>query len=138
MMTLPTWQEVWHRGFAPLLSGDELEALRSALATDDVRLTQGSTTTPPPLMCLSDWVCEGGCVLGYCGVLRSGGFGVATVGEAEECFARLCFEADQLLGQPAACRTFLNFVDDTPRDRMRAELLAEVEQTLDGRKAVAA
>ena len=31
------------------------------------------------------------------------------------------------LGEPAACRWFLNWFDDTPRDQMRRELLAEVK-----------
>ena len=53
-----------------------------------------------------------------------------TVGEVEETFARVCFEADQRLGEPAAVRYFLNWYDDTPRDEMRKQLLAEVERAL--------
>jgi hypothetical protein len=56
----------------------------------------------------------------------------------EEYFARLCFEADQRLGEPAVCRWFLNWFDDTPRDVMRRELLAEVERALAERNATAA
>ena len=58
-----------------------------------------------------------------------------TVGQVEEFFARGCFEADQRLGEPAACRWFLNWFDDTPRDEMRRELLAEVERALADRAA---
>ena len=61
----------------------------------------------------------------------------ATVGQCEEFFAKCCFEADQSLGEPAACRHFLNWFDDTPRDEMRRELLAEVELTLAGRAQAA-
>jgi hypothetical protein len=57
-----------------------------------------------------------------------------TVGEVEEFFARACFDADQRLGEPAACRWFLNWFDDTPRNRMRHELLEEIELELNKRK----
>ena len=70
-----------------------------ALTGDDPRLTQGSTTTPPPLMCVQDWPVEAACALGYCGWQ---GDELETVGEVEEFFARMCFEADQRLGEPAA------------------------------------
>ena len=53
-----------------------------------------------------------------------------TVAEVEEFFARACFEADQCLGEPAACRWFLNWFDDTPRDEPRRQLLPEVNRLL--------
>ena len=121
------WRRVWREGFAPGLTETELTALRDALRNDDPRLQQGSTTTPPPLVCVRDWPCEGACALGYCGWK---GDGLDTVGEVEEFFAKCCFEADQRLGEPAACRWFLNWFDDTPRPEMRRELLAEVELAL--------
>jgi len=126
-----SWRKVWREGFAPLLSVAELEALRDGLRSDDARLVQGSTTTPPPLMCVQDWPVEAADALAYTGWQ---GKGLATVGEAEEHFAKLCFEADQRLGEPAACRWFLNWYDDTPRTEMRKELLAEVELVLETRK----
>ena len=67
------------------------------------------------------------CALGYCGWQ---GDRLETVGQVEEFFARCCFEADQRLGEAAACRWFLNWFDDTPRDEMRQELLAEVERAI--------
>ncbi len=124
---MESWRLVWHEGFVPGLSTAGLEALREALLTDDPRLIQGSTTMPPPLMCVSDWPVEAACALGYC---AWHGNGLETVGEVEEFFARVCFEADQRLGEPAACRWFLNWFDDAPRDEMRRELLAEVEKAL--------
>jgi hypothetical protein len=127
---MESWRTVWRDGFAPVLSLTGLEALRDALAADDDRLTQGSTTTPPPLMCVQDWPVEAACAVGYCGWQ---GAGLETVGEVEEYFARCCFEADQRLGEAAACRWFLNWFDDTPRDEMRAELLAEVERAIEDR-----
>lgn len=121
------WRNVWRNGFAPALSQPGLTALRDALRGDDARLTQGSTTTPPPLLCVQDWPCEGACALGFCGWQ---GEGLATVGEVEEYFAKSCYEADHRLGEPAACRHFLNWFDDSPREAMRRDLLAEVELTL--------
>jgi hypothetical protein len=70
---------------------------------------------------------ERACALGYCGWQ---GDGLESVGEVEEFFARACFEADQRLGEPAACRWFLNWYDDTPREAMRQQLLGEVNWTL--------
>ena len=125
------WKLVWRKGFAPVLSNKGLAALRDALRNDDLRLVQGSTTTPPPLLCVHDWPVEACDALGYCGWQ---GEGLVTVGEVEEFFARACYEADERLGEPAACRWFLNWYDDTPRHEMRAELLAEVERTLNERQ----
>ena len=124
---MESWRNVWRNGFIPLISTAGLEALADALRHNDPRLTQGSTTTPPPLMCVQDWPVEAACAIGYCGWI---GEGLTRVGEVEEYFARLCFEADQRLGEPAACRWWLNWYDDTPRHEMRREVLAEVELEL--------
>lgn len=124
---MESWRTVWRNGFAPIMPTRGLEALRDALAADDPRLTQGCTTTPPPLMSITDWPCEGACVLGFCGWQ---GEGLSTVGEVEEFFAKACYDADQRLGEPAECRWFLNWFDDTPRGEMRRDLLVEVEREL--------
>ena len=124
-----SWKRVWRDGFAPQLSAANLTALRDALVADDPRLTQGSTTTPPPLQCVQDFDVEAACALGFCAWK---GAGLATVGEVEEFFARACFETDRRLGQAGACSWFLNWFDDAPRDEMRRELLAEVELALAG------
>jgi hypothetical protein len=130
---MDSWRKVWREGLAPQLSTEGLEALRRALAEDDPRLLQGATTTPPPLQCVQDWPIEAACVLGYCGWH---GEGLETVAEVEEFFARLCFEADKVLGEPAACRWFLNWYDETPRAAMREQLLAEVSRSLALRRGV--
>ena len=78
-------------------------------------------------MCVQDWPVEAACALGYCGWQ---GETLDTVGQVEEFFARACFEADQRLGEPAACRWFLNWFDDTPRAEMRQLLLTEVQRSL--------
>jgi hypothetical protein len=135
------WRKVWREGIAPLLTRTQLEALREAVATDDPRLIQGCTTTPPPLQCVADWPVEGACAFGLTGVIEHGGFGVerdlktrrdhaATVAETEEFFAQTCFAVDQRMGEPAACRWFLNFWDETPRDELRDELLPELDLAL--------
>ena len=131
---MESWRKTWRLGFVPVLSTAALEALRDALYADDPRLTQGSTTTPPPLMCVQDWPVEAACALGFCGWQ---GDDLETVGQVEEFFARACFEADQRLGEPAACRWFLNWFDDTPREEMVRELFREVELALEGRRAAA-
>lgn len=124
---MESWRKVWRDGMAPQLSIAALGALQKALQNDDPRLLQGATTSPPPLECVRDWPVEAACVLGYCGWQ---GEGLETVAEVEEFFARACFETDNRLGEPAACRWFLNWFDDTPRDEVRRELLAEVTRTL--------
>jgi hypothetical protein len=129
---MESWRKVWREGLAPLLSTTGLQALRRGLADDDARLLQGATTTPPPLQCVQDWPVESACALGYCGWQ---GEGLETVAEVEEFFARMCFEIDVRLGEPAGCRWFLNWFDETPRDEMRRELLAEVNRQLALRRA---
>jgi hypothetical protein len=124
---MESWRKVWREGLAPLLSMEGLEALRHGLVMDDARLLQGATTTPPPLQCVQDWPVEGACALGYCGWQ---GDGLETVAEVEEFFARMCFEIDQRLGELAGCRWFLNWFDETPREEMRPQLLAEVSRSL--------
>ena len=132
---MDSWRQVWRDGLAPLISTRALEVLRTALVNDDGRLMQGATTSPPPLQCVQDWPVESACALGFCGWQ---GEGLETVAEVEEYFARLCFEVDQRLGEPAACRWFLNWFDEAPRDEMRRQLLAEVQRTLAQRLAAVA
>jgi hypothetical protein len=129
---MESWRKVWREGFAPVLSTTGLLALRRALIKDDKRLIQGHTTSPPPLMCVQDWPVEAACALGFCGWQ---GEGLETVGEVEEFFARSCFEVDQILGEPADCRHFLNYWDDTPRGEARAELIFEIDLALAARQA---
>ena len=128
----PSWQWVWRTGFAPVLSTAGLEALAEALRVDDPRLSQGSTTTPPPLMCVQDWPVEAACALGYCGWQ---GEGLELVGDIGAYFGRVCSAADERLGEVAGCRWFLNWFDDTPRQECFPALLAEVEAELARRAA---
>ncbi len=127
---LPAWKNVFRHGFAPSFSDEALEAVAEALRTDDKRLVQGATTCPPPLMCVRGWPCEGACITGFAGWI---GDGLETVGEVEEYFAERCFDADNRLAEMAACRHFLDWFDETPRDQMRAELGEEIAWVLAGR-----
>lgn len=124
---MESWRKVWREGIAPQLSTAGLEALCKALVNDDERLTQGSTTTPPPLQCTQDCAVEAACGVGYCGWQ---GEGLETVAEVEEFFAKVCYETDRHFGEPTACRWFLNWFDDTPREEMRRLLLPEVTAAL--------
>ncbi len=127
---MESWRAVWRKGVEPLLSDKALAALRTALQTDDPRLIQGATTVPPPLSCVQDWPVEGACALGFCGWQ---GDGLETVGEAEAYFAKMCYDIDQTVGEPAGCRWFLNWFDDAPRDEVWRELLAEVNLAINNR-----
>lgn len=124
---MEAWKVVWRKAIVPLLPRLGLEALANALLMDDPQLLQGATTSPPPLSCVQDWPVEAACVVGYCG-WKAGG--LETVAQVEEFFAKVCFDCDQLMNQPAACRDFLNWFDETPRDEVRRQLLPEVERAL--------
>lgn len=126
---------VFREHVAPLLSTAGLTALRDALASDDPRLLQGATTTPPALVSRQDWPVEAACALTYPGWQ---GDGLETVADAEEGFAKLCFNIDQSMGEPGGCRWFTNWYDETPRDEMRRLLLPEVEAALALRDAAEA
>jgi hypothetical protein len=129
------WQNVWRQGLAPQLSTAGLEALERALMSDDARLVQGVTTSPPALESLSDWEVEAACALTYCGWQ---GERLGTVAEALSFFERVCRLADEALGEPAACRLFLHWFDETPRAEMRRQLVVEVQRALAARRAAAA
>lgn len=120
---MESWRRVWREGFAPQFDLDQLLVLEKVLADEDVRLIQGHTTCPPPLQCVADWPCEGACFIGMAGWQLDTDM---VVGEVEEFFAKACFNCDQLLGEPAACRHLINFYDEAPIPEARAALLPEV------------
>jgi len=125
---MESWRKVWREGFAPRLPLAGLQALRDALISDNKSLFQGATTSPPSLTCVADWPVEGACAITYCGWR---GLDLETVAAASEFFSRACFDADVAMQEPAACRWFLNWFDDTPREEMRRQLLPEVERTIE-------
>lgn len=126
---MESWRMVWREGVVPLLSTESLEALRGALIYADAGLVQGVTTATSPGAWSGqpDWLLEGACALGYCGWK---GEGLETAIEVEEFFTRLCCGIDERMGEPAACRWFLHWFDDTPQDEMRRLLLPEVNRAL--------
>ena len=129
------WINVWRNGLVPLLSTAGLEALRHAMACDDARLIQQATCSPPPSEVFQEEAVEGACALGFCGWQ---GDGLDTVGEVESFYVRTCQAADEALGEPAACRHFLNWFDETPRQEMRRQLLREIDRALNQRLCLAA
>jgi hypothetical protein len=90
---------------------------------------------PPPLQCVRDWPCESACAIASCCAFTDN-VTLKGVGEVEEHFAPVCFDADQALGEPAAVRWFLNWFDETPRNEMRPALLVEVDAERPRRQAV--
>jgi hypothetical protein len=132
MDVLSSWQISFREGIVPHLSQAGLMALKRALETDDPALLQGSTTSPPPLDSLSDMPVEAACAIAFTGWK---GDGCLTVGEVEWFFSLVCSRAGHYLGDPLGARWFLNWFDDTPREQMRRELLAEVDLALAGATA---
>jgi hypothetical protein len=96
---------------------------------------QGAVSSPPPLEALRHCAVKGCCAISFCGWQ---GEGRRSVGQVEEYFHRLCDAVDVAFQEPAACRYFLNWFDDTPRADMRRELLAEVARALVQRSPLAA
>src|SRR5262245_21272961 len=119
------WRIVF-RASAPLLPRAGLLALREALAADDPTLLQGATTSPPPLECIGYWPCEGACPWGFCYWKASNE--VLGVLQVEHWFGEFCTAVDEAAGEYTACRHFTCWVDDTPREEMRAALLPEVDR----------
>lgn len=131
---MESWRLVLREGFFPGWTTAALEAALKLLEADSPLLTQGSTTTPPPLMCVQDWTVEACDIVAFCTV-PTAFTNKETVGTMEEGFAKACYEADQRLGEPAACRIFLNWFDDTPRNEMRWSLIEEFRAEI-GRRPV--
>lgn len=124
---MEAWKKVWREGVAPELSIDALKAIRKAILEDDPRLLQGATTSPPPLTCVKDWPCEGACLFGYAGWVAEG---LETVGQVEDYFTQVSYRADVRLQEPGVIRHFLNWFDDTPRDKVRSLLLPEINAAI--------
>lgn len=121
---------VWRQGFAQVLPVEALQALAVGLRANDPRITQGQTTVPPPLLSLADCQCAGGDAIGFA---LWQGLDLQTVGEVEQAFARLCYECDQRVGEPASVRWFLNWWDDASRVDAFAVLLSEVDSAIASR-----
>lgn len=126
------WRRCWRHGFATQMDDEELLALARALEADDRALIQGGTTLPPPLLGVDDWEVEGACPAAL-PIWRVAG--LAYVGDVQAEFGLRCADADRRLGEAGACRHFLRWVDESPRDVMRRDLLSEVRLALAERRA---
>lgn len=126
------WQKVWREGIAPQLSTAGLEALKTALETDDVALIQDHTCLPPPLDIFAESHVDAACAIGYCGWK---GDGMTTVRELNAMFTSVCLDADTLMNEPGAVSPFLSWFDETARVVVRRELLIEVNLVLEQRMA---
>jgi hypothetical protein len=119
------WRDTFRRGIAPTLSDAALEALRVGLLEDDPRVLQGCSTRPPPLTACWSIPCEAACPIGYAGWQ---GEGIETVGGVEEFLRGVLAESDRLTGERGSARHLLNWVDCSPRDVVRREMLAEIRR----------
>jgi hypothetical protein len=123
-------KKVLVEGFFPIVPTHRLNAMLKLLEADDPAIIQGSTSFPPPLLATDGEQVESVDPVGFMG---SDNTLTLTVGEVEEGFARLCFDADQRLGEPAACRFLLNAIDDNDRTEVWDFLTAEIRQELSRR-----
>jgi hypothetical protein len=125
------WRKAWRRGFVLQLTVADLSVLRKALADDDPRLIQGATTDPPQFTPTPNFrrgrsaetpVC-GACLIGFCGWLSRG---LRTIGEVKD-FYTVAFETADV---DVDAYPFIRWFDDSPRERVRVAMLAEVEREL--------
>jgi len=104
---------------------DGLRALRVALAEDSPRVIQGETVKPLPTLANADEDCARACVLGFA-VWK--GFRLCSVAHVARWFENL----RRTIGaaRPGDAARFVHWADFTPRDRMRAELVAVLDLIL--------
>jgi hypothetical protein len=134
---LTAWQHAFRHGIVPQFTTKGLQGLRKALQENSPKLITGSTMLPPPLQCTIDWQVEACCPLSYALLDGLSPYAVC-VGRLDELFAMACYRADQLLGEPAAVRWFLNTVDEWTRGDLLRNLLPEVELALAQRETAVA
>jgi hypothetical protein len=127
---MESWRRVFREGIAPLLPVTGLQALHDALVKDDPALIQGATCSPPPIACAQNIEVEGGCGISY--PLWKGEC-LNRVGELEDRFSEICYYVGVYFKEPAACRWFLNWFDETPRFEVLRLLLPEVKRSLAAR-----
>lgn len=129
---MESWRKVWRDGFVPQLSMEALKALRYALMEDIEELAQCYTVSPPPAEMFKNDEPEKACAIGYMGWKADG---CETVGAVEAFFTKACLGCDDAMQEHAACRHFLNWFDETPREIMRRELLPEVNLAIQQKEA---
>ena len=122
-----TWVEVWRDFLCPQLNDAGLRELREALARDAATLITGASLYPPDIQGCRDWPVESACPLGY--ALWHGSDDPPIVGVLCRRFTEAVIRCDEMAGQAVAF-IFLRWVDNTPRDLMRAQLIEEVDREL--------
>jgi len=126
---LASWQRAWRDGIVPQLTIVGLWHMKAALERNDPRMVAGASIVPPPLQSVLDFPVQACCPL--CWALLDGlEPHQASVGLLEERFALACRRADELLGEPAAIRHFLNQIDEWTRQDRIWNLLPEVHRAL--------
>lgn len=128
---MESWEKVLREGILPYMTQQQIEALLQGVETDDPQLLQGATTTPPPLLCVQDWPVKAADAIGFAYWKSESDPSKVTVGQVEKFFAKICYESDTKTGNPADCRFFLNWYDDTPREEMRTELAKVIKHYLE-------
>ena len=124
------WRSTLRKGFIPLMSTGALVGAGAGAGDGRPEVDPGGDDHAPALQAVQDWPCEAADFVGYGGWQ---GDGLDTVGEVEEFFARLCFECDNRLGEPAGCKHWLNYWDETPRNEAFENALWEVRYALETR-----
>jgi len=126
---LASWQGAWREGIVPQLTTVGLRNLKAALERNDPQMVTGATSVPPPLQSILGCPVQACCP--FCFALLDGlePYQI-TVGQLEERFALACSRADELLGEPAGIRHFLNQIDEWTRQDLIWNLLPEVHRAL--------
>ncbi len=118
-------------GFFPQIGTDSLRELLRLCRTDNPALVQGTN-------CLwQEWSETSQlktCAIGSVAVAE----GNLDPDQIENRFAELCAGADSRIGEYAACRWFLNWHDETPREAMLSALASEIEAEIKRRTEGAA
>lgn len=144
------WRKTFRKGILPALwekAGGRVgyaTALRAVerhlLDDEDGTMCQGNTTealgdshSVRDFPGRGDYPCDAASFLAFLawkGGLVKAKHERATINEVEEAFAEMCFLIDKNMGEPAACRWFLNWFDETPMSSVRQPLLREVMRAL--------
>lgn len=130
-LEITAWQRAFRDGIAPNLSDNELACLAEGIRNKDERIVNGCGIVPEPSPMNSAKTPTHADPVNY--AIWVGNKDVQTVGDLEERSARVMFEADQILGQPAAVRYLLNWIDDNPLETTMPQLLALVEEIIRAR-----
>lgn len=115
------WQRVLRQGLLPQWSRSQVEHLLDKVQSDSPMLLQGKTVEPFPTAACNDWPAEAACP-----IATTGWMFMETTGEVEEYFAMCAARCDELCGEPASIRHFLNWFDEAPRQEALEGLAKEL------------